>query len=354
MYLYHCVVFFFALICLAALHTGDQTTSKQKEGDEKKHLKAFHSLSGAILIRHGLRILAFVYSFILLPLGLMEVGNPCPFSSLRKHGGSNHFLLPTSLLQTVFHDVKVYPPDANVFGEVFGGGVVRFEGTNSSHLTGPFGLQYPGETFAHNPKAVTLLKSAGHIGRQWSPNSYTSAIGNKMYNSNNRYNSLQRPEGFQKTINHPINYPGDVYSDQLSRNDKVARVKLLGAPFGPYTIAAAGARRLIRDARVYHQHEEFDISGAILDGTTGDELWRANSAAAEFTLKRRFDEMTGLEKITCIDTRSNNPCSEWVSLTLLAEPTKKLFARIMSRLLLHMPIPIVKENEGHHRRITCP
>ena len=34
----------------------------------------------------SLKLVAVLYSFLLVPLGLMEVGNSSPFSSLRKHG----------------------------------------------------------------------------------------------------------------------------------------------------------------------------------------------------------------------------------------------------------------------------
>eukprot|EP00966_Prymnesium_polylepis_P085494 1979412-Prymnesium_polylepis.1 len=70
----------------------------------------------------------------------MDMGTPNMFSSLRMHGGSNHYWLPTNVLQRTFADA---PPDSLV-GEVFGGGVVRVDGTNSSHI-GPKGVRYPGE-----------------------------------------------------------------------------------------------------------------------------------------------------------------------------------------------------------------
>ena len=40
------------------------------------------------------------------------------------HGGTNHWFLPTSLLQEAFHDTDAYPPDTTILGEVFGGGYV--------------------------------------------------------------------------------------------------------------------------------------------------------------------------------------------------------------------------------------
>ena len=104
---------------------------------------------------------SFVYAFLLIPLGLLDVGNASPFSSLRKHGGSNHWFLPTGLLQRAFIDAE---PDTLV-GEAFGGGVVRVEWTNSSHLTGPRDI-----LGVVAPEASQLLRESGHNGGQFSPN----------------------------------------------------------------------------------------------------------------------------------------------------------------------------------------
>ena len=71
--------FFSAVICLA---TAAQWTSRRPpEG----------SPSGARPARpfFSLRLIAVLYSLVLVPIGLFDVGNASPFSSLRKHGGSN-------------------------------------------------------------------------------------------------------------------------------------------------------------------------------------------------------------------------------------------------------------------------
>ena len=88
----------------------------------------------------ALWLLAGVYSMLVLPLGLMDMGAPNMFSSLRVHGGSNHVLLPMNILQRVYIDA----PATTLAGEIFGGGVLRVEGTNSSHLTDS-GVRYPGK-----------------------------------------------------------------------------------------------------------------------------------------------------------------------------------------------------------------
>ena len=82
------------------------------------------------------------------------------------HGGTNHWFLPTSLLQEAFHDTDAYPPDTTLMGEVFGGGIVRIESTNASYITGPAGVRYPGELLGHTPGARALLVQTGHSGRQ--------------------------------------------------------------------------------------------------------------------------------------------------------------------------------------------
>ena len=110
-----------------------------------------------------LSAVSFVYAFLLIPAGLLDVGNASPFSSLRKFGGTNsvralrsaetesaferplgigltpappraanrQWFVPTGLLQRAFIDA---PPDT-LMGDAFGGGIVRVEFTNSSHLT---------------------------------------------------------------------------------------------------------------------------------------------------------------------------------------------------------------------------
>ena len=59
------------------------------------------------------------------------------------------WFLPANLLQTAFGNASAYPPDATLMGEVFGGGIVRIESTNCSHLTGPAGADFPGELIEH-------------------------------------------------------------------------------------------------------------------------------------------------------------------------------------------------------------
>ena len=69
--------------------------------------------------------LALVYSYVLIPLGLQDLGAPSMYSNLNYHGGSNHFLMPTAYFQRT---------RANDTSSIFYGGVVRVEATNSSYI----------------------------------------------------------------------------------------------------------------------------------------------------------------------------------------------------------------------------
>ena len=270
------------------------------------------SASGAFLT-----FVAFVYAFVLPPMGMLDVGNASPFSSLRKHGGSNHYVLPTGVMQEMFVDST---PDT-VYGEVFGGGIVRIEATNASHLTGPLGLQYPGMSGGHTPGTVALLREGGHSGNQWSPNGYASAIGNRP---------PRRPESF--------------FESGLDSEE--------GAPFMHYTLPAAEIRRVIRDACSRHPAEAFDIEGAVLDGVDGDEEWRAYSEKSRFIIRRRFDD-DGSETLSCVDPESEALCDAWTSAVLLSPPSNHVVAVFFRRLLLQMPLPILSKTAGAHRLVHC-
>jgi hypothetical protein len=265
-------------------------------------------------------LLAGVYAMLALPLGLMDMGAPNMFSSLRVHGGSNHVLLPMNILQRVYIDA----PATTLAGEIFGGGVIRVEGVNSSHLTGS-GVRYPGELVSSSgdgccqPAAVQLLRSAGHSGRQWSPMSFSCAVGNRPPSAKTANASIISSTGQWK--------------------------------FQPYTIPAAELRRLIRQARVRYPGETFYISGAILPGAEGDENWRATATSARFVIRRRYDT-SGSEQIECVqdDTKA---CQGWVADRLLATPSGHWLARLASKLLLQQPYPLVQGDEGDHRRVHC-
>lgn len=97
-------------------------------------------------------VLALAYSS--LPMfGMMDIGAPTMFGGLKVHGGSNHLLLPTGLLQQWF-----------IRSSAFGGGVVRVEHTSSQYLRS----LYPGELHL-DALTLDVLKRADHVGRQFAP-----------------------------------------------------------------------------------------------------------------------------------------------------------------------------------------
>merc|ERR1719181_1900798 len=95
-----------------------------------------------------LTVVALVYAFGLPMLGLQEKAGCLMFSQLRLHGGSNHYLLPPSLLQRLL--VDAHPSNA------FAGGVVRVEATD---------LLWVGNTFAEHmgPRTLKLIREVTRV-----------------------------------------------------------------------------------------------------------------------------------------------------------------------------------------------
>jgi hypothetical protein len=114
-------------------------------------------------------------------------------------------------------------------GDMFGGGVVRVEGTNCSHL-GAAGVRYPGELVnpegdgCCSPAAVRMLRASGHSGRQWSPMAFACPLGN-----------------------HP-----ETFGSNTSILGAGAAGAAGAAGFAPYTVPARELRRLLVDARERH------------------------------------------------------------------------------------------------------
>ena len=207
----------------------------------------------------AIRAAAVWYALIAIPLGSQDMGSANMFSSLRMHGGSNHYFLPAGLLQQWFAE---YPPDTSVLGNAFGGGIIRIaEGTNTSHLNGPGGFRYPGELLGHTPGAVDLLVISGHSGRQWSPMAFACAAGNKPWkmmveqgvnnglgswvntgnNDDGKYGYLKRHIGSGRVRSS--------HWDPATVLSKATEAEGLVVPFDPYTLPAPELRRIIRDAR---------------------------------------------------------------------------------------------------------
>lgn len=84
------------------------------------------------------------------------------FSHLKLHGGSNHFFLPTGLLQQSLADASPADRSLGALAD-FAGGVVRIEASTSSFLNG----LYPGEVRQIHPEPTVRhhARQAGHVAR---------------------------------------------------------------------------------------------------------------------------------------------------------------------------------------------
>ena len=112
--------------------------------------------------RAMLLLLTASYVFVFQIVGIMDISATSPFSQIRQHGGSNHLLLPTSLLQRW---AAKMPPGASTFG----GGVVRVTWCTSDYMN----ALYPANLTAElPPRASELLRAAGHIAHEYGPTVY--------------------------------------------------------------------------------------------------------------------------------------------------------------------------------------
>ena len=280
----------------------------------------------------------------------MHVGGTCvcPILSTLKTtvtdghaGGSNHYIVPTGLLQIAFADA---PADATLAGELFGGGVVRVESSNSSFLSGEVGVQYPGEIRGHAPDVAPLLRMGGHSGRQWSPMSYHCAIGNH-----------RRPSGARNVGNNNDGFTYDwteLVGDGRGAGGVRDNAPGVSAADGHYTVPAPEFRRLLREARLRYGDETFTVAGAVLPGPTGDEKWRATAAAARFEIRH-----SPSEGARCVDGDTGATCARDVEAALLAPPSGNPLGWFVRRLLLSQPYPIVPEDielgHGPSKRLHC-
>ena len=166
---------------------------------------------------------AFMYSFGLPILGLMDQGSCNMYSNLLLHGKGNHLISLTDLLP------KTIPAMANAFA------TVRVETTTSAWMNS----MYPSEiTTMMSPLERRLLRGVGHRVR--------------MFNS--MKTRILGPDSA------PPRPPG---------------------PFLRYTVPALEFRRLLKEARA--QNESFSVTYTVLDGD-GDEIWRRGAAGRTVTL----------------------------------------------------------------------
>ena len=100
--------------------------------------------------------LTAVYAFGLPILGLQHMGSSSMYANLKHWGGSNHYLVPTGLLQQWYADAP------GELGNWFGGGLVRVDEVKGSSLASLNAWA----TIEPSPTAAELLRAAGHSGRQ--------------------------------------------------------------------------------------------------------------------------------------------------------------------------------------------
>ncbi|KAL1514558.1 hypothetical protein AB1Y20_003653 [Prymnesium parvum] len=207
-------------------------------------------------------------AFGLQILGVMD-GVASPFSSLRLHGGSNHLLLPTSLLQPSL-----------------GGDVVRVEASTSTYLNS----LYPADiTSKIDPRSREMLLAVGHTARQYNP-------------------TVRRVVGEELRAYMPRWQPDS------------------SSPFIKYTMPAMELRRVLWEAR--ERNESFSIEYSRLPGGQGDETWRSSSSTARVKLvenahgKRICKVITGLWSSPCAEDEVAlaPPLSAWQRRVMLFFP----------------------------------
>ena len=101
-------------------------------------------------------VAALLYGFALPMLGLMHMGSSSMYANLKHWGGSNHLITPTGLLQDWYAEAD------GAMGDLFGGGLVRVDAARGL----PLESLNAWSELDPAPLAETLLRDAGHSGRQ--------------------------------------------------------------------------------------------------------------------------------------------------------------------------------------------
>ena len=231
------------------------------------------------LLAYAFGLLAFMYSYLLIPLGVNDLGAPSMYSNLKFHGGSNHLLMPTAYLQrTRFDDTS----------SVFFGGIVRVEDTNSSFIR----QLYPGDqTDELEPLSMpALLTKAGYT----PPRMYHPAVGRVI--------------------------------GLMARPPRQSWV--------PFTFFAFELRRLVAEANADNEGP-FSITYARLPGMEGDELWRAEAFVSKTTA--HFDHNGSLT--TCKTTHSSSSMTQDCAQDEIAKlPPLPWYAL---KTMLFLPYPVL-------------
>lgn len=106
--------------------------------------------------RRVLVAMALAYAYLAIPLGVQDQGQPHMYANLRMHGGSNHFLFPTALLQKAYQHTT----------SSLGGGIVRIEKTDSKYFNELCPSDYTKDLSLRTRR---WLHVAGHSGLMFNP-----------------------------------------------------------------------------------------------------------------------------------------------------------------------------------------
>lgn len=249
-------------VAYGTIATPGQSSPSRKEDD-----KATASFAAWFPL-----VFTFVYSFLLIPLGLMDQGQPHMFANLRMHGGSNHILgVPTGMLQTF---------GTSTFG-ILEQGIIRIEASTSDVLIKMYPSEFSGQL---TTRTREMLQAGGHTGRIFIP---------------------------MLTV---------CTASQGDTNGGRA------ADFIKYTMPSHEFRRVlavIRDTEL----GAYEIEFTHLTSGTGDEEWRALAEGR----RMRIREDKGLQKRDCTVVTTREPCHAsdypnlpdlpgWVGKLLLFQP----------------------------------
>jgi hypothetical protein len=214
--------------------TSTTTTSSPSSSSGGMAASPAAAASGRRL-RVSLVALAAWYGFAGPLLGTQDLGACNMYSNLRMHGGSNHLLLPTDLLGSLFPGTSV----------AFAMRTVRVEHTSSAWINSI----YPNEiTSQMSPKERTVLREAGHLARMFNPMK-------------------------SRILSPAIGAPPPAYAAPPGSD---------GRPFARWTVPTLELRRLLAEAR--EQGEAFSLTYTLLDGQSGDERWRRSGGGRTVTI----------------------------------------------------------------------
>lgn len=219
------------LVCMRSASRPSQRSASRTPASLAAQRQRDEDAEGARLASSGFAhtwqrlMVAFslVYAFVLPILGLQERGGCLMFSQLRLHGGSNHLLLPTGLLQRRL--VEAEPANA------LAGGIVRIESTDLHWVHGALAEHL-------SPHTLALLRAA----------SFDGAFFPVSKASKRRLDQAGGP------IPRPLRF----------------------------TLHSLGLRRLLAEAAA--RNDSFTLTYTRLQAAEGDEAWRRHAKGARHTL----------------------------------------------------------------------